>query len=147
MAKFGLEARIMSGGSITGYVLVGENGRSHNTEASKVIQLAEEGKVFNWEVVVDSDGEKHLYSSTSSISELPMSGKELEGSLEVIRCKAGDSNETIVECKDSNGTVKEYSISKVWSLAEMGVFKDLKCATLEGKRALVSEKGKLAENF
>lgn len=143
MAKFGLVGKSVVKGDITGFFVVDESGKQMLLSKNKIIQLAENGVITNWEVVTDEDNEKHLFSSNISIADLPNMIKEdlvkITPTAKIIK-----ENKFIgYRCKDDKGINHNYKMDKVWQLATLGLIDKTRAFKHDNTRILISDEGYL----
>ena len=139
MAKYGLEFKLMNKGEIAGFFVVDSDGKQLLLSKEKTLKLAESGMLTNWEVVIDEDGEKHLYSPDISLSSIPNSIKEINTTIEIVGKIFKNGEDAGYLCIDSNGNRRSYTHDKVWQLAKMGRVNGIKAEKSNNCRVLLSE--------
>jgi hypothetical protein len=139
--RYGITGISFSKGEIQGFFIVDTFGEQKLISKKKVMELAENGEITNWSVVVDEDGEKHLYSENNSIENLPEYLKDQIDNLEIINKFSTPDGKEGYLCKDNDGNKHYYGSVKLWNLVKAGKVKNARAVKYNGARAIVTDNG------
>jgi hypothetical protein len=142
--RYGLTAKMMQSGKVVGYFVVDSNGKQMSLSAKKTFELVGAGLVANWEVVTDEDGEKHLYSDSTSLQELPNRVKD-STTIQSIDSVITSNNGKELLCTDENGRKVRYTEEKLWRSSRLGLVNGVVPKKFKGKRVLESKDNRLRD--
>lgn len=143
MAKYGITGKLMNKGDLMGFFVIDSNGKSFLFSMDKIIQLAKDNNITNWEAVYDEDGEGHIYSHDLSICNIDNNIKDKETEISIVGKIKKDNKLVGYICIDSDNNKHNYSCEKVWNLVELGRVPGAKAMQNKGKRVILTEGNKL----
>ena len=134
MAKYGITGKLMNKGNLVGYFVIDSDGKSFLFSMEKILQLAKDNSITNWEAVYDENGEGHIYSHDLSIADIENSIKDIETEIKIVgKIKKEDKLAGYI-CIDSDNNKHNYSCDKVWNLIELGRVPGARAMQKNGKR-------------
>lgn len=142
---FYLSGKSVSKGKLIGYFLGDGSGKQILAPVDKVIKLAESGRLQDWQVVTDSDGEKHLYSDRNSIAGLPVYVKNCDEHVKPIRVLQRDGVTEGYGCMTRSGVQLNYTVDTFWQLVKLGMVDGVTAKRCGNTRVLESKDNYLKE--
>lgn len=137
--RYGLVGKLLNKGEIAGYFIVDSSGKQMLITKEKFFKLTSQGLVQNWEVINDSDGEKHLYSRDLSLTEIPTMIKDESYAIEIKTRIIKDEAEIGFLCIDNSGDKRNLTTNKLWDLARLGRIKNVTAYKSDDSRVLISK--------
>ncbi len=150
MERLGIKAKVMNDGDIVGFVIVSENGTETVLDKNSTIDIIKSGRIENWEVIKDEDGEEHVYSDNIPLQSLPNEIKSMDYGIELISITCNgeqvdlldtseiNPNESIkIKLKMPSGKVMNCRLNQLWQLVKLGCINGLKCDIKNKQRVLI----------
>lgn len=143
MSRYGITGKLMNKGDLMGFFVIDSSGKSFLFSMDKILQLAKDNNITNWEAVYDEDGDGHIYSHDLSISNIENSIKDTETEIDIVGKIKKEGNLVGYICVDSDGNKHNYSCEKVWNLTKLGRVSKTRAMQSKGRRVILTDGNKL----
>lgn len=138
--KFDIEAKIIQGISIAGFIIKSADGKRQKLSTDDVIKLARSGKINKAKALLNTVTGKYVIKIDGGLSPIPSIRNTGNQNLTIEERIVDDNNNCIgYKVKDSNGKVSRVSISKTWKLAESDKIDGIKAIIKNSHKILVSK--------